>query len=304
MWLELFIAMSLAGCIPVSGDKVTAGDLAPEVPELGAFPSSTSLGYAPVAGARRYFRPGELRRFLRAHGQNVEKVEGVCVERSMMKLDSAILANALRQTLGPEPASIEVLEFPRGPVPEGEIHIPPDGAARLGTDGTTAQWRAYVQYGESRRYSFLFKARVLAEGLRLVAAKSLRAGQTLEASDIAEQPFEGVPLPTSLRISAGKAEGKMLRHGLAAGAEIHSSDLEDPPAIRRGDLVTVIYRAGPVQVKLSARALTDGALGEVISLRNETSGKTIQARVVGPLLAELGSSGEPSYDAHLLGGHK
>ena len=55
-----------------------------------------------------------------------------------------------------------------------------------------------------------------------------------------------------------------------------------PPAvIHSGDLVDVEVRSGAAHLILSARSTSDGRPGEAISLRNLTTSKLFQARVVG-----------------------
>lgn len=53
-------------------------------------------------------------------------------------------------------------------------------------------------------------------------------------------------------------------------------------AIRRGDLVTLVYEAPGMSLTMRARALEDGAVGQGVRLLNTASNRTIDAVVTGP----------------------
>jgi flagella basal body P-ring formation protein FlgA len=53
-------------------------------------------------------------------------------------------------------------------------------------------------------------------------------------------------------------------------------------AIRRGDMVTLVYEAPGMSLSMRARAVEDGAIGQSIRLINTASNRTIDAVVTGP----------------------
>ena len=53
-------------------------------------------------------------------------------------------------------------------------------------------------------------------------------------------------------------------------------------AIRRGETVTLLYRAPGMTLSMRARALEDGAIGQSVRLLNTASNRTIDAVVTGP----------------------
>jgi flagella basal body P-ring formation protein FlgA len=53
-------------------------------------------------------------------------------------------------------------------------------------------------------------------------------------------------------------------------------------AIRRGDIVTLVYEAPGLSLSMRARALEDGAIGQGVRLLNTASNRTIDAVVTGP----------------------
>ncbi len=55
-----------------------------------------------------------------------------------------------------------------------------------------------------------------------------------------------------------------------------------PPAVARGERVTMSARVGVVVASVSAEALQDGKVGETIRVRNLQNGRVQQARVSRP----------------------
>jgi flagella basal body P-ring formation protein FlgA len=62
---------------------------------------------------------------------------------------------------------------------------------------------------------------------------------------------------------------------LAPGQPILATDLEPQSAIRRGDTVTLIFAKGNVRLSAQGEALSDGSLGETITVRNLQSRKQV-----------------------------
>ncbi len=87
--------------------------------------------------------------------------------------------------------------------------------------------------------------------------------------------------------------GREVRRRLAAGRPIRSADLQEPRLVRRGALVTVVYRRPGLELTAVARALESGPLGAVVRLVNVDSRTAIKARVIGPGRAEAIGSGMP-----------
>lgn len=73
--------------------------------------------------------------------------------------------------------------------------------------------------------------------------------------------------------------GKRLKRTVRAHDVIHSSDVEIPPLIQRGQVVKIIIRTGNMHLSATGVARADGKQGEIIRVRNARSNKLIQGRV-------------------------
>ena len=87
--------------------------------------------------------------------------------------------------------------------------------------------------------------------------------------------------------------GKMSRRALRIGAVVAESDVIEPIAVERNDEVTIIYRSGSILLRASGRALRTATKGEVISVVNLQSERTISARVIEPGVVEVSGPAIP-----------
>ncbi len=69
---------------------------------------------------------------------------------------------------------------------------------------------------------------------------------------------------------------------LRVGSHVHADDIRSLELVKRGQIVTVRAVSGGLVVKTVARAMGDGAAGEVIVVRNERTREQFNVRVTGP----------------------
>jgi len=81
--------------------------------------------------------------------------------------------------------------------------------------------------------------------------------------------------------------GKRLRRAMPAGAVLEADDVGGEDALKRGDPVTLVSRAGGMEVRMGGRAMGVGKVGSTISVENTASRRIIRGRVVGPGLVEV-----------------
>ena len=119
----------------------------------------------------------------------------------------------------------------------------------------------------------------------------------LKGDLIKQEDLEWVEIPENkLRDGTvrekGKLIGKILKRRLSVGRPIKERDVSMPRIIDKGNLVEMIYKSGNIELKTNGRALENGAVGDVIRLRNESSGKIINAEVQpsGVVIVNYGST--------------
>ena len=116
----------------------------------------------------------------------------------------------------------------------------------------------------------------------LVAREPLARGTALVPAQFTVERREVAMAGDTVTPSVETVAGMRLRRPVVAGDTVLATDLEPVPLVRRGDKVTATTGVGGISVSMSAIALEDGAMGATVSVKNDRSGRRLQAVVVGP----------------------
>jgi flagella basal body P-ring formation protein FlgA len=116
----------------------------------------------------------------------------------------------------------------------------------------------------------------------LVAAAPIGRGTAALPEQFAVERREAIAGGDTAVASVESVRGMRLRHSFTAGETVHTSDLEPLPVIRRGDKVMATVGVGGITVTVSGIALDDGAVGQRVGIKNDRSGRRLQATVMGP----------------------
>jgi len=116
---------------------------------------------------------------------------------------------------------------------------------------------------------------------RVVVAKyPLPRGHTVKLSDV---KLSKVKLKKHRQYIENLEEvvGKKLKRAVKKGQPITYEHLEKQYLVRKSSSVKVLYSKGSFKIEILGKALENGELGEVIKVRNISSGKVIQCKVIG-----------------------
>lgn len=81
--------------------------------------------------------------------------------------------------------------------------------------------------------------------------------------------------------------GKKLRRGMTMGSVFSQAMLEIPPLVKRGEMVTIQARKGPLLLTARGQAQENGRDGDAIRVKNLSSNKEIIATVTAPLAVQV-----------------
>lgn len=113
-----------------------------------------------------------------------------------------------------------------------------------------------------------------------VLRQALRNGSIISKNDIELIEIEEREVQHNMIVNADILIGMTPRRMLQQGKPILISTIESPRMIKRGDMVTMTLQSGPLTLTSRARALQDGAKGDVIRVVNMNSNRTIEAQVL------------------------
>ncbi len=122
----------------------------------------------------------------------------------------------------------------------------------------------------------------------IVAIRPLARGYTITMADVQlqERPMES--LRQNYFESTAAVIGKTLKQSVATGTVISATALDNARMVKKNQQVTITSGASAtINVKTNGVALSDGSMGERISVRNSASNKVIEATVLAPGLVSV-----------------
>src|ERR1035441_5888444 len=275
----LMLAAAAHECHPLGHGRILGSDLAAAAAVFAAVPPDLVVGNAPLPGARRLFEPVELIRIAHANHLEVADLTTLCFERSTAVLDPELVKAAMRRSLGPTPASIEILSISKYPAPQGELVFPRDSLLQPAS-GDSAVWNGFVAY-DGGRFPVWARLRLTTLQSRVVSVVGLTPGHIVEASDLRVEEVNEFPRRPSPLTTLDAAVGLVARRALPALSVLTAAMLELPNDVERGQTVMVEVHSGGAVVKAEARAESAGHRGEIIPVRNVTSGMLFRAEIEG-----------------------
>lgn len=110
--------------------------------------------------------------------------------------------------------------------------------------------------------------------------RTVDRNQTLSQNDITMVRRDISLLGNDLVHQLTAAIGKRISTSLQPGDIIRASYLDEPPLVKRGDMVTIVAQTAGLRVTAPGKAKKTGARGEVIRVKNLMSRKYIFAKVI------------------------
>jgi len=127
------------------------------------------------------------------------------------------------------------------------------------------------------RYDILVRSSITAKVA--VTSVPVTANTPLQAADISLARHDVTLIPDSISSLPGVL-GLTSKRSLRAGEVLRQGQLASAVLIKRGSAVSIVARKEQVEVSMAGEAMDPGAQGEIIRVRNATSGTQIRARVV------------------------
>ncbi|MDA7948886.1 MAG: flagellar basal body P-ring formation chaperone FlgA [Hyphomicrobiaceae bacterium] len=267
--------------IKVYGDIVTLGDMFENAGDAARAP----VFRAPELGTRGVVASKRVKAAARHHGlewRNLGEIAEVSVHRPSRVVTLDEIRNSISKHIG-EADGIWSVSFNRG---AKSFHIDPrtkgaPGIKHLDLRRDTGRFRAVISFdgAEHPVPAKTFTGRAYPSVETVVPAAAIKRGET-----ITEDQLKIVRLPRSRVSNAAHKDmtnvvGMAAKKQLIPGRPIMRSDIEPPKLVKRNSLVTIVYRTNGMVLKTMGRALGDAARGEMVSIQNIQSKRTVEAEV-------------------------
>ena len=113
-----------------------------------------------------------------------------------------------------------------------------------------------------------------------VLNKPLERGMMITPSDIELVRLNMFKQPADVADNLEDVIGRAVKNRMGAGETLRKSLIDIPPLVTQGQKVTLHYRAGGLQATAGGTAIDDGLRGDVIRVRNDSSKKTLKAKII------------------------
>jgi flagella basal body P-ring formation protein FlgA len=273
----------------VTGDIVRIGDLV----ENAGIVANVPVFRAPDLGSTGSVPIGAVIEALRAHaliGIDTAGLSEVVVIRASRAIPAKevedLLAVALSKQYGlGESKNIAVI-FERElraiqvePSAKGTLHV-----ARINFDARSGRFDATLEVptGAANRALLRLSGRAAATVDVVTVLRPIDRGAILKDSDVLVERRPRAEITRDIVSDSSQVIGFAARAPLQPGRALRAADLMKPELVQRNETVTLVYEVPGIVLTVRGKAADGGAEGDVISVINEQTKRTVQGVVVGP----------------------
>ena len=285
---DVIAAPALRANVTVSGDVVRIGD----VIDNAGNAAQIAIYRAPDLGTTGTLPTAQVLTALRAHqviGVDTRNLQQITVTRLARTIDAGDIerqvAQALERHNGLGEAANLSLTFDRDV-----------GDMKLDASNTGAMQPTAVRYdSRSGRFDVSFEiantsvstptrlrftGSVIETVEAAVLARNIDRNELIKSSDVVVERRPKAEVGTDAA-SRDRAVGMQARRQLRAGQALKVADLAKPDLVQRDQTVVLIYEASGLYLTIRGKALEGGTEGDVVSVLNLQSKRTVTGTVIG-----------------------
>jgi flagellar basal body P-ring formation protein FlgA len=116
----------------------------------------------------------------------------------------------------------------------------------------------------------------------VVPTHDINRGDTISENDLTYATVDGAALMSGVPTKIDEVKGMQARRVLAAGQPFRSDDVRRPIVITKGQTVTMEFSAPGVELTAMGRAMSEGGVGDTVTVQNPASYRMVSAIVTAP----------------------
>jgi flagella basal body P-ring formation protein FlgA len=116
----------------------------------------------------------------------------------------------------------------------------------------------------------------------VVPARDIARGATITESDLTYAMVPGNGLMAGTVTSFDALKGMEARRQLHTGESVRTDDVRHPILVTRGQTITMTFEAPGVELSAIGRSMSEGGMGDSITVQNPASFRMLTAVVTGP----------------------
>ncbi|MDB5490859.1 MAG: flgA [Micavibrio sp.] len=271
--------------VTLTGENLTVGDIFDNAGKNAAF----ILGPAPAPGKEMVLNTSTLIRIasaLELQWQPASNTDQIVIRRAATLIPTIAVLDAIKTKIA-EKVVIEKFALDTGTM-NLDITLPNDQPGTMDVTDVTYNQR-------TNRFEATIVAPSVANPVKKltvtgsvkamttipVLKNALRNGDMIGEGDIEMVDFFTSDIQGNTMLKASDVIGMTPRRMAMAGKPINAVDLQSPQLVDRGQGVTIIFKAGPLNLTAMGKALQAGARGDVIHVVNNSSNRTVDAIISG-----------------------
>jgi len=115
----------------------------------------------------------------------------------------------------------------------------------------------------------------------VVPARDIARGETIGDSDLAYQAVDAAQIGAGTVTSMNQLDGMETRRVLRAGQPVRADDVRKPILVTKGQTITMTFAAPGLTLTATGRAMSEGGMGETVTVQNPVSYRQITGVVTG-----------------------
>ena len=178
-----------------------------------------------------------------------------------------------------EQIEVRVRAFRPLPVPEGRVKlrvIKPRNKVRPGS----RSFLLAVDVEGKEKARVWVHAEISVFDTVLVSVRPIARHLIIAPEDVRLERREISSLTTRAFTEIGEVVGKQASRAIGVNEILTARLIRLPKVVHRGGAVTLLYETSVLQIEASGRALEGGRVGDVIRVKNPSSGKVIEGKIL------------------------
>ncbi len=272
--------------IHLINDIIVLGDIFTNIGDM----AEKAVAYSPQPGRKTIYDARWLKRVARYYNLKWSPTgprDRIVIFRESITVKYKDIVEAVMVALGDENIAPDMLaELSNRNL---TFHLPADifpeiGVEELNYDDRTQRFSAIivapVNHPNSQRHRVTGKLFKMIEVP--VLSQNIRPGDFISESDIQWQMIRSEKVPRDAIVLLDKLVGMSTKRGIRAGVPIKSTEIQAPVMVKKKSLLTVTLQSEFMTLSIQAKALENGAMGDVIRITNLSSKQILEAEVTGP----------------------
>lgn len=144
-----------------------------------------------------------------------------------------------------------------------------------------------IRCNSEKKWSIFTSAIIKTYQMIVVLSRPIQRGEIITRQHLAIEKREVSKLREDFVTQIEQVENKQVTRQLDTGTILSLRNLAEPKLIKRGDKVVISTTKPNFSIRMSGVAMMDGTKGQLISIKNQKSGRIINATVIEPGLVSV-----------------